>query len=389
MKVFSLVIAGAFFLTALFAVPQTIFAQKITEQFKKPMPEFELTSQAEFEKQTNLLSKEFKQDEALSYEIRIPKNWTESGKGGLSEISVSNILGELGKFYGPPNIDERSKLVVEAVGLEYEMTAQQWFVQYLLANGYNLQGLKAYDNDNAEALYVLIDNGISFAVRAMARVNSKRVVFAQHYVPIDRWHDEKVAQAQILQSFQLKKDIQGFVEEMGVFQFLDLVELQYPKSWSLKALPIRTVDRMQVELLNTATVQNDYEKAKTRLDGQIDFNLVSIFASETLEEELDWFRDSLAEKNMLLGDVLEVRDDFLFGDKFDFVDTQVYRATGDVSKLVEHELWLTIMSKDEYYYFVSLFTPSRDHDYFTWARNTETYKLVISTIEPQELASLP
>ncbi len=385
MKIMNFIIAGVLFFAALYAVPQAVFAQKITEQFEKPMPEFDLLPQAEFDKQTKEFDRDFQKDEALSYKLRVPENWSESSKGGLGDVAVSNkILGELGKFYGPPTLTSRSKLVIEAVGLDYNMTAHQWFVQYLLANGYNLQGLKTHDGNNAEALYVLIEDGVSYAVRSVARVNGKRVVVAQHFVPIERWHDEKVIQAQILRSFVLKNKVQAYVEEMDAYQFLDLAEFKYPRSWALKALPIRSIDRMRVELLSTATVKKGYEKAQTRLDGQVDLALVSIFASETLEEEIEWFRDNLAEKNLTLGELIEVRDDFLLGDRFDFVDTQVFKVNAQTAKLIEHELWLTIMSKGEYYYFISLFTPSRDHDYFTWARNTETYKLIISTIQPQE-----
>ena len=233
---------------------------------------------------------------------------------------------------------------------------------------------------------MLIEDSISYAVRSIARINGKNVLFAQHFVPIERWHDEKVIQAMMLQSFQAKTKIEADVEKMTQYQFLDLAEFEYPESWVLKSLPIRSIDRMRVELLKTSTLSNEYGKEQKRLDGQIDVALVSIYASDTLEDEVERFRELLAEKDLIMGDVIETRDDFLFGDKYDFVDTQVYRVSGKSERLLEHELWLTIMSRGDYYYFVSLFTPSRDNDYFLWARNTETYKVIVGTIKPMESA---
>jgi len=373
------------FVVFVFAMPHMAFAQQVTEQFKKPMPKVEFMPAAEFEAQTDLITEKMPDDLALSYSMRVPKNWKASGGVGAYNITVGNkVLTELKTFFGPPSVTaERSKLVIDAVGLDYGMTAEQWFMQYLLANGYNLQGLEVYDKDNAEALYVLIDNNISYAVRSVARMNGKRVLFAQHYIPVERWHDEKVMQAQMLDSFRPINDVEVHVEEMESFQFLDIAEFQYPTTWTLRALPIRSIDRMKVEIIKTAVVETSDGKPQTRLDGQIDVEMASIFASDTLEEEIEKFRSALADKGLVLGDVIEIRDDFLLGDRFDFVDTQVYKVTDVDAKLIEHELWVTIMAAGDYYYFVTLFTPSRDHDYFLWGRNVETYKLITSLIEPK------
>lgn len=364
--------------------------QRLTEQFNKPMPKVDIIPKEEFDKTSNFLEEKFPEDPALNFDINIPKNYTDISKGGLGNINVSNkVLGELRKYYGPPSLSERSRLVVEAVGLDFTMTAEQWFIQYLIENGYNLQGLEVYDRNRAEALYVMIDKGVSYAVRSVARINGKRVIFVQHFVPIDRWHDEKVVQASILHSFHITHPVNDFVEEMEEYQFLDLAKFRYPVSWELRALPVRSIDRMRVELNNVAELEDDYGKIKSRLDGQIDVELVSIYASETLEEEIDRFRAELSERGMILGEVIENRDDFLLGDRFDFVDTQVFRVTNENSNLQEHELWLTIMSSGEYYYFVTLFTPSRDKDFFKWARNAEAYKLIVSLIEPEDDALMP
>lgn len=148
-------------------------------------------------------------------------------------------------------------------------------------------------------------------------------------------------------------------------------------------MPIRTIDRLEVQLVNTYSVENDARRKTLRLDGQIVVTLVSIYDTETLEDELEVFKEDLLKKGLIMGEVIEARDDFILGDRFDFVDTQVYQAIPDEKRLIDHELWLTAMSAGDYYYFVSLFTPSRDEEYFKWARNVETYKLVVNEIRPR------
>lgn len=379
---FTIIVAGS---PIVAGPPSLVFAQQITEQFEKPMPKVEFMPKAEFEERTNLILEESEEDLSLSFSLRVDKDWVESGQGGVGDIVLGrNVLKELKKFFGPPSLTVRSKLVIEAVGLEYDMTIEQWFSQYLLSNGYSLQGLEVYDNDNAEALYVLLDQDISYAVRSVARVNGRHVLFAQYFVPVERWHDEKVMQAQTLDSFRLGTEVKEHVEEMETYKFLDISEFKYPVTWKLRALPVRSIDRMKVELLKLAEVEGSDGKMRNRLDGQIDVEMVSIYASDTLEEEFERFREALAEKGMVLGDVIEQRDDFLLGEQYDFVDTQVYKVTSAAARLIDHELWVTIMSSGEYYYFVTLFTPARDQNFFLWARNAETYKLVTSLIKPQQ-----
>jgi len=40
------------------------------------------------------------------------------------------------------------------------------------------------------------------------------------------------------------------------------------------------------------------------------------------------------------------------------------------------------MYSGEYYYFVTLLTPSRDEDYYSWARNTQTFRVLVENIQP-------
>ncbi|MBL4803222.1 MAG: hypothetical protein JKY71_00010 [Alphaproteobacteria bacterium] len=361
-------------------------AQTIKDKFAKPMPEIEMTTIADFKSKSKEVELDSKRAPELGFYIRVPDGWTETTKSGIESDIGQKVLSELKSFYGPANLyAPRSRITVEAVELDYDFTAERWFIQYLLANGYNINGLDSSDPMKADALYVYIKDSVSYAARARAIVNGTKVLFAQYHIPIERYQEEKVNMAHVINSFDIKRHVEDTVEDMEKYQFLDIAEFDYPTSWKLRSLPIRSIDRMKVELFNIREIDSGwYGEKEQRLDGQIDVNLVSIFASDTLEDEFENFKGEIEGKGLSMGEVLEERDDFLFTDDFDFVDTKVYSVTGQQGNMVEHELWVTIMLAEEYYYFVTLFTPSRDHDYFLWARNVESYKLVTRNLKPQK-----
>ena len=382
-KLYSLVTFCLILSLAVFASANLVQAQEIKEQFSKPMPEIKIEGQEEFNKTGQEVADTFFDDVTLSFKIKLPESWTEISKRGRAKISVTggNVLGELRTFYGPPQLDGRSRLEIEAATLTYTMTSEQWMIQHLLAHGYNIQGLNIIDKRKAEALYVFIEDDVSYAARAVAYLNGKYVLFAQHFVPIDRWHTEKVEQAMIMNSFEILKPIDIFVENMLSYNFLDVAEFQFPESWTLRSSPIRSIDRMKVDLLNTSVLNVGYSGPQTRLDGKIYVVASSIYASENLEDEIDKFKKELAEDKIRFGEPIAYVDDIKMSENIDFAETQIFEAIDENNRFREYELWQTIIGAGEYYYLVVLFTPSRDQDYFVWARNTETYKIVLPTFK--------
>jgi hypothetical protein len=284
---------------------------------------------------------------------------------------------------GPPTLTERSRMQIHALGLDYQMTAQQWLMQHMLLKGYNVQGIEIHGEKSAEALYVLIENAESYVVRSLAILNGKRVIFLEYYIPIDRWHDEKIVQEQVVKSFALKQNVEESVEPLEVYKFLDIAVVQYPVTWKLVAQPIKTIERMKIKMLNLGKSQGEYE-VKTKLDGKIEVEMVSAFTSETLEQEIERYRTDLDKSGLAVQDFVEAPEDFVLNPHFDFAETNVYKAADSENKLIDYEFWQTVLSSGDYYYFVSLLTPARDQDYFIWSRNTETYKMILGLMKPQE-----
>jgi hypothetical protein len=140
---------------------------------------------------------------------------------------------------------------------------------------------------------------------------------------------------------------------------------------------------MNIGLLNLRKVETDYGDM-ARLDGKIEIDMVSIYATETMEEAVEEYRADLVKSGLAVGGFIETPADFVMNPYFDFAETNVYKAHDSENKMIDYEFWQTVTSAGDYYYFVSLLTPARDQDYFMWARNTQTYKLVIDMIEIEQ-----
>ena len=366
-------------------------AQQDKFEYKKPMPDIPMVPDKEF-LEGSILHKDLPfDDNALSYEVRLPKNWSKSkNKGSAADTHAlsSKILANVGEYFGPVSLYSGfpSRFVINAVSLDYELTAEQWFLQYLLSNGYALQGVEVHDENTAEALFVLIDRDASFIVRAAAIKNGRRIVLAQYFMPIELWNEDKGWQQKVIKDFRLISPDDELVEKMKPYHFLDIAEIQYPESWVLRAPPTRSLDRMLIKILNVSEdYDQDYRSKDSILHGKIEADLVSVYTAKDIDDEADNIKARLKRE---LGLVLEDLDVFdvekHISDDFLEKKGRVYRAYHPENELLNYEYWVTQMRKGDYYFYVTLLTPARKDDYYMWSRNTETYKLVLQHTLPQQ-----
>lgn len=358
------------------SLPGASHAQKVLEEFKQPLPDIELISKPEWEAQSILYEEDPVQDEELAYSLRLPQDWEKITDGGMSTYEVSNkIFGQMARYYGPVDMfAARSRFDVQVLELDYKLTAEQWLLQYLLANGFNVQGLEPINENKVEALYVLIEHQESYAVRAVAHIVGNRVVLAQYFMPMDNWEEEKAVQATALASFTLKnKTGEELVEKMTKYLFLDIAELEYPASWELRSRPIRSIDVMEARLFNFSNLEIEGESKA--LNGRIDMKLVSAFSIDSLKDEIEEFKQSMLGEDLILGELIEKIDPYDVNERFEFANTEVFKVSNQ-SETLRYELWVSVMLASDYYYFAGLLTPVRDEDYYTWVRNSETFRII-------------
>jgi len=361
--------------------PQPAFAQKMLEDFLKPMPEIDLMDKETFDKSSTLYKETPAGDEALSYELRLPKKWTKQENKALAGFAVSNkLLGEVERFYGPVRIGERSYFSIKTVELDYKLTAEQWLVLYMLENGYTIEGIRTLSNNRVEVIYVFAEHNVTYIASAVAQITGSIVVFSQYVVPSDAWEEEKSVSLRVIESFKLDTIDDGFVEPMTPYRFLDVAELMYPNSWELKAKPLRSADKMSISLLNVEA-QNKYS-SKRILKGKMEAHLLTEYIVDDIDEDIDNFIQEMSVDQLRIQDTIEEFDDFTVDENMEVVEIKAYEAIDKQHAVKAYEYWLAVMYSGEYYYFVTLLTPSRDEDYYSWARNTQTFRVLVENIQP-------
>lgn len=322
-------------------------------------------------------------DKSLGYSIRWPKDWVAGEDKGSSNFELNTkLFTSINIWYSPPRMGGRSRIEVKAVDLEFQLTAEQWFLQNVLESGQTLEGFLVHSEKKVEALMIVMEDDTSYYVRTVTLLNGKRVLQAQFFVPMFFWNDERALQAQCLSSFSITYPTESIIENMLAFQFLDVAEVKYPESWKVRSKPLTSVERMNVKFLNIRETKNKVGRIDESIEGQVDATLVSTQTSSSLIKEIEQYKKTLEGTGMLLGKKLENKEDYNYSKNFSFALTEVYEGIDSTNDSMEYELWVSVMVSGGYYYFVSLLTPSRNETYFIWARNTQTYKQIINGTIP-------
>lgn len=339
------------------------------------MNAMKLMDEKEFESLTKLHEEVPMGDTLLSYKIRLPENWTRGesySPDKLPEKSVSiDILGSIARFDGPPEVNARSYFTLEALQLDYEITAESWFTNFILTNGYTIQGMNKISDRELDALYIYVENGISYMVRLAARINGPRIIVAKYYVPQFLYPKEKIMQEQAMQSFKLLNTDVKQIETRRRYDFLDQSHFDYPISWDVVNREIRTVERMRAEIYTMSESEE--------LNGRIRVLVVSRLLDTTLSSEVERFMGSFSVKNYELGGLIKSYD-FDFHPDMEFAKTEAYKLDPAVPTMMKYEFWASLLQNDDYYYIVTMLTPARDAEYFLWTKNVEAFRVVISSL---------
>lgn len=374
-------------LLAVFALIVPAEAQKIEEDYKKAMPEIPLLEKKAFE----ALSREYSDlplgahKKNLKHVLRLPSDWEKDPEIGQQPVALNNkIFTEIARFYGPFVEGFRSHLKIELMEMEFSFSAEQLLLKHLLSFNYTMQGFKVIEKSRAEALYVIIDKDQEYAVRSVMIVNGPYALLLSYYLPVELWDTGKTLQATVVNSLQMPNKEDGFVEPMLPYEFLDIAKAEFPRSWELRAQTFRSLDRLDISLLNIAsrTTNDDYARTIKLLEGRVNLRLVSLFSTNSLDDEIALIKKEVSEGGMILGEKNEVPVDLSYNDNFEFATTEIFKATEKNNINTEYEFWLATMAYGEYYYFATLLTPARSEDYFLWARNTETFKAILASFSP-------
>lgn len=364
-----------FSLLLLFFVPSVQAAQMIEQYTEKPLPTVPLLKPEELEKATDLYDETPYGDKLLAYQVRLPKNWIKAAEQNvIGAVVVPNFLREVVRFDGPAIKGERGRFIVRAEQLTEQYSALQWFLQYAHMNAYTIQGLNIENDSKLEALYMVVEDGVSYIIRSVVQINGDRAVFAEHYLPASRWGQGQAVQNSAIKSFQLKNLEKVIVESFESYSFLDLMQFSYPASWQLNSFPSRAADRFHAEIINV--------RDESTLKGRIEVRMMSAETAKPLPEEIDDYKWGIMSKGLVLGDVIESMDDISYAPNINLGAVEIYELESRNDRAITYELAFAIMAGQGQYYFVTMITPGREDDFFLWSKNMEIFKRVTESVTP-------
>ncbi|MDB5491210.1 MAG: hypothetical protein JWO78_1059, partial [Micavibrio sp.] len=311
-------------------------------------------------------------DKFLTYTMRLPSSWTKADLG--SGDTGKNILGDIAHYDGPATLEARSRLIIQATELGYDITARNWMLNYILSRGYTLQGMRVVSDKRIEAMFIYLDHDISYVVRSVAEINGSRMILLLYYVPEIHWNEEKGYQTLATKSFKFLAPEKARVETVRNYAFLDLLRFDYPSSWRLQAPNILSTETMSAKIINS----ND----NNILNGQIDVNIISTELDTTLPEEIKKVQKAMDTRGLVIGKLIEQPKDYKPQSQVYYSRIEMYQANDKNKELVDYEYWIGVLIENRYYYIVTMLTPSRSSDFFVWARNSEAFRTVIESLRP-------
>jgi hypothetical protein len=347
-------------------------------------------SEEDFIAKSKLIEEDPEKDPTMAYSMRLPQDWTKSGerdqeRGALPEgiekpqdtekksSGGQRVLGKVARYLGPPQMDFNSRIEVRAMKLEHDISARNWFLNFIMSQGYTLQGMEQVNEYRLVALYNLVEDGVPYVVRTLAEMNGPRMVVVSYYLPEIHWMQDRAIQERVISSFAFKKPEKTLIEKTQTYKFLELLRFDYPKSWILHAPNIYSIEGMDARLVNTSD--------NVTLNGEIRLSFVSTELDTTLSTEIGYLKEDMEKIGIKIGKLIETPVGYNFHDHIFFNRVEVYETEAQKG-IEEHEFWLAVMVEDRYYYIISMLTPSRNADFLTWAQNIESFQIVIESIQP-------
>ncbi len=374
-NIFRIALAFAVFALVSFILPSDGNARRLHLENIPALEKFEPLTEKEFKAKTRFLESRPNNEDTLEYSLSLPKDWgddtifknLETGEEALGQ----NVLGLVSRYMGPPSLEhERAYFTIDAQKLTYEIGVKNWFINHVLVNGLSLLGVDVKNKRELEALYVEVKRDTTYVVRIKVIINGSNIIAARYYVPQAMYDKNKILQAQVVDSFKLKNIDDSPIESLETHGFLNQSYFDYPPSWDLISEPVKSIDKMQ------ATIHHN--TVKNKLDGQIDIKVFNKLSTQSRADVIAKFRKDFSVENYKVDGFIEeveaeYHKDMTYG------AMQAYELNSELSNMIGYELWMSLSENNDYIYLVYMITPSRDEEFYTWARNVETYRLIVKT----------
>lgn len=375
----ALLLTGAVTIVAI-SVSNPVAAQSYDLTTIPELPTFDEHKEGEkpFDQLSKTYQKEPYNDPSLAFQVNIPKGWIditarELGDKGWPEEAMlsSRIFTTISEFRDGAITYDQSFFEVKAIELEHQITAKNWFFNYMLLTGYTIQAMTVLSDTSAEALYVYVRDDMSYITRAKVFMSGTRIILVTYTMSDRRWKNERQRQQDVLSSFRLLNPEPVKMDLLDTHQYFDIVRFDYPENWRLATPNVYGLDGMDVRIFQTNDDGN--------VNGEMFVSIISTELEISLKDEIKKIRDDLAERKIRIGSLVGTIDDYEFHPHIYFNKVEVYDALYRNADTITHEFWLAILIEENFVYIVTMITPNRKTELYTWARNAEAFEAVVQS----------
>lgn len=311
----------------------------------------------------------------LEFEISLPTDWSVEPNSKTAPDFAKKLIAHVASFSNPPSEAVRLFVTVEALQLDHEIDATSWLSQYLFKAGYTPEQTTTIDVRRASATYVLArPNGASFQTYVTAQISGNLVILARYEMPLAYKEYMGFLQKKSIDSFRLVYLQETLIEQHKAFTLVDALKLNYPESWNVAGSDLSDITKLSMQLhnRNPAGVLEGFIRvyAARRSDE-------TNFVAETTRTR-DFFNKDMNIEFLKM----ESSENFKANSpRFHFGRLENYRIKFKKGETQEQEFRLLVLADPEWYIFITMISPRKDYDLYTWARHNRTFELIAQSLK--------
>jgi hypothetical protein len=371
----TIVVVGTIIFALKPSLLKAILGVRGPEQGQAQEQAYKIHDDATFEAGTKPYSMMPLNDMDLAFSIRVPTDWeADTSTDTISQELDQKILHNIARFKSPMIGIVRATLTIQALKLEHEISADNWLRNFIITNGYAPQGEINKEKDNiASAAFVWTSDETASAAYMRVIINGGKILVVRFDVPVFLQEFIGYLQKKSVESFQVAYEKNAPVETQKAFTLVDSVKFFYPISWSVTGSDFKDMNRLNVQLQNTDSFG--------KIQGFVNFVAVRRTRSASLNSETANIRHYINESFGL--DVVSMKssDKSDAYERFIFNRYEVYEVLSKDKRKRPQELHLVTLGDKEWYIFVFMITPMERDGLYTWARNLQTFKMMIRSIK--------
>jgi len=375
----ALALFSAFFAPApAFALLNNLFNKGPTgaQQMAKQRTQYDSMFPIQDEDSFNAVAKSFHRmplnDPQLEFDILLPKDWTaEQTMSAATSDLDRKILGDLAHFKSGFMGTMQAEVNIQAIRLEHEITAENWLKNYVLQNGYSIQGKVIPLSERKANVYCTsTTDGKSNFIYATVEFNGSNAIIVSFESPLSIKEPLTFLRQKVVDSFRFIITGERPIEAQKNFSLPDALKFSYPESWTINDQDTRDMNNMSMQLYNHGSGE--------QVNGMIRFVAVRRTANTDFKKEINTMKTyfdgflGLEFKRLVSSSTLSG-----VPPRFVFSRYETYQVKSKKENTVSQELRLVALGDKDWYIFIFMLSPSDTENFYLWACNTQAFDIIL------------